>query len=705
MGQAHPSPTLDVDTRVHRHSGGRGTVPECYRDMSLWPGFDDSMLAAGARERYRRLRDGTILYLQGKPLRDVALVAKVTERRFLRIFSRAFQRDSSGEILGCRAFVKGCYVAPPQRTHLKPPSADGKGGFYGAFRLLLKTYPRITDDLVTYLNGYGLRGLRPNRLMFRHIRRKFEQSCREQGVSARDYPFNTREKGRRALRRWIDTDYMPRFARRFATSEYGKDAGELLGYGEGTGSADREFGGYGAWIIDATTIDLDARYEIPSPMGDWQNLRLRRFQQLRAIHKTTSANLACRQVYTPQVSSYDVAILLWDAINGPPTVPTAIVGAVAEQGAGYPAMMIPELRFAVPSVIYLDNALAHLADDLQHIVGHLFGAKVILGIPKTPHERAGVESKFGLQARRVVHQVPGTTGSGPGDAMRKTHAVPVERMVRAVEMEQVLDIYVRNENALPAAGAHNVAPLERLRRLLAAGVLKPNYLAADKRKAYYFCKPHQVTVRVDTPSGRRPYVNYMYQRYSSGALGKRFDLKGRKMYVRADFRNVRTVMLFDETGKEFGPIQALGQWGTFPHDIRIRRIFGKLKRDGELGPRADDRPLESLFAHLRRKAPRDPNAALQLAYLVEYLTRNEYVMGPQMVQEMADWRAVSQVSDSIAILPITRVHPETKLASTQGVPVKPRPPQSVAVPSAPLGAARPATAPRWLLSKRPLRAA
>jgi hypothetical protein len=190
----------------------------------------------------------------------------------------------------------------------------------------------------------------------------------------------------------------------------------------------------------------------------------------------------------------------------------------------------------------------------------------------------------------------------------------------------------------------------------------------------------------------------MYQRYSSSALGKRFDLKGRTMYVRADFRNVRTVMLFDEKGKEFGPIQALGQWGTFPHDIRIRRIFGKLKRDSELGPRADDRPLEALFAHLRRKAPRDPNAALQLTYLFEYLRRHEYAMGPDMSQAMTDWQAVAQAGETIAILPVTDAGPATP-------PGGPRPASGglVSVPPAVAPRAAPASPQRWLLSKRPLR--
>ncbi|TWO62871.1 hypothetical protein FN976_28635, partial [Caenimonas sedimenti] len=654
---AHPSVVLDLEARASQCRGGRNNIPAPYRDMATWPGFDETVLPAKDKARYRRLRDASSLYLKDKPLSEVTAVAQISERRFLRIFARAFERDASGAIIGCRAFAKGAYITPPQRTHLNPPSADGKGGFSGAFRLLFKEHPEIENKLITYLNGFGLRGLRPNRLMFRGIHRKFGKLCVEEGIGPKEYPLNTSEKGRRALRLWIDSTYLPKYASRFVHLEHGKDAADLLQYGEGTGTADREYGGYGAWIIDATTVDLEARYELPSPMGDWESLDLRRFQQLRCIHKGTSANLANRQVYTPQVSGHDISILFWDAVNGPEPVAEVIPGAKAEPDAGYPACVIPELRFAIPSVVYLDNALAHLADVVQHLVANLFGAKVILGSPKTPHERAQVESKFSLQARRVVHQLPGTTGSNPRDPRRKTHAVKVDQKVRAEEIEQVLDINARNENALPAAGAHNVAPLERLRRLLSAGALKPNYLPADKRKAHYFSKPHPVTVKVDTPTGRRPYVNYLYQRYSSNSLAKRFDLKGQRMWVRPDFRNIRTVMLFDDTGREFGPIQALGHWGTFPHDARIRRIFGKLKREGELGPRADDQPLEALFEHLRNKAPRDPNAALQLTHLIQYLRRHEFAMGPEMTQGFADWEAASKAAQSIEILPLTTLRP------------------------------------------------
>lgn len=638
-----------------RHKGGRRTLPECYKDMSIWPGFDDSTLKGADKKRYCQLRDATAMYLAYRPMSEVLNVANIKERYFLRIFARCFQRDLSGEILGCRAFVKNSFVSSPVRTAPLVPSVDGKGGFFGMFRKLLRDHPKIEDNLVKLLNGYGLKGLRPNRLMFRGVHRSFQKFCEAEGLGAQDYPLNTGERARRALRAWIDSDYLPKFATRCVTLEHGSDAGGLVGYGEGDGQADRPATGFGAWIIDATTIDLHARYEIPNAQGDWEQLELRRFQQLRLIHKGTSANLANRQVYSPQVSAEDVSMLLWDGVVGPSAVRQVIPGLREEEGAGYPANVIPELKFAIPSVVYLDNALAHLADHVQHIVAHLFGAKVILGRPKTPHERAAVESKFSLQARRVLHQLPSTTGSGPKDPRRKGSSVPVEGRVRAEELEHLLDVYVMNENALVAAGSHNVAPLVRLRRQLMGGAIKPMYLPMDKRKAHYFSRPLRVTVKVDPATGRRPYINFLYQRYSSNALCRRFDLKERTMYVRPDFRNLRTVMLFTEDGREFGPVQALGHWGTFPHDVRIRRLFGKLKRDGELDTRADDRPMEAMFALLRNKAPRNPTAALQLTYICEYLQKHKFQMGPILEDISREWTAASEAINGIELIPMLQL--------------------------------------------------
>lgn len=169
----------------------RSNLPEWSKDMSLWPSFDDSLLTGKDKSRYRNLRDGTALYLRGSPMTEVTATAGVGERRFHRIFKRCFMRDSTGKILGCRAFARGVHIAPPKVTNLKTPTAGGRGGFYGAFRLILRDYPGVPSKLVTYLNGYGIEGLRPNKILFRQLRRKFLEICKEEQVPTDGYPAGT----------------------------------------------------------------------------------------------------------------------------------------------------------------------------------------------------------------------------------------------------------------------------------------------------------------------------------------------------------------------------------------------------------------------------------------------------------------------------------------------------------------------------------
>ena len=96
--------------------GGRDNLDECHRVLALWPKYDDSALSMAVQKRFVRLRDATVLYLAGGSLEDVLKIAKVKERRFLRIFARCLKPDASGRILGCAGFVKGYVARPPKRS-------------------------------------------------------------------------------------------------------------------------------------------------------------------------------------------------------------------------------------------------------------------------------------------------------------------------------------------------------------------------------------------------------------------------------------------------------------------------------------------------------------------------------------------------------------------------------------------------------------
>lgn len=614
------SPTYGADER------GRARIPECYRDLENWPAVDEELIENVAdRRRYQRLCKGIALYLAFCPLDVVKEATGISTRRFLRLFDRCLNNAPDGRIWGFRACLRGARVRPMVRTKPIEYQADARAGFQGAFRQLLVKHPKIEERLEIELTRRARNIIQPNRLSFRGAHKIFQIICKDHGISENEYPFTTKAKGAGALREWIKVKIIGRHGERWVKFEEGFDAAKAYKFQNGDGTASMLPMPYSAWEIDENTIDMDAIYELPNYRGDWEEIELRRCQVIRAVDVDSGAKLANRLILAAQASAEDATILLWDAISGVEIDEGGLEAGLLIAGAGYPAAVIRELKYAVPRIIYLDNALAHLADHIQHTVTGLWGGEVMLGSAGTPLGRPNVETDFSAQARRFFHQLPGTTGSGPDDPVKDTSKAQTKNRVPVQMLAMAINCYCANSNALSAAAAGYIAPLERLRRSLASGSLAPLYLPAHKRRPHYFGKPYRVTVRIDLKNGRRPYVNFMYVRYSSELLMRSVALKDKQMWVRADFRDLRVVLLFDDAGKEFGQLRALGKWGKFPHDVRIRKLFGKLKREGELGPSPEDAPLEFLLRYLSSKAGHDRNAALRLSYILEYLKQ---MLGP-----------------------------------------------------------------------------
>ncbi|MGN8063421.1 hypothetical protein ACTJK4_17360 [Ralstonia sp. 22111] len=635
---------------------GRNRIPECYRAIESWPSVDESLLKGQAnRQRYRRLCAGIELYLQSRPLAEIEEATCLSSRRFLTIIDRCLEVAPDGRIWGLRACVYRARIQSPQRRKEITAHPEPRAGFQGAFRKFLVDHPEIETKLRNALVRRVTKGAKPNRLNFREAHKEFKRICRETGVAENVYPLSQTSKGAWGLRKWIRDELIPHDGERWVKYEHGDAAAQAYAFQLGDGTSKPLPAPYEAWELDEVTIDHDACYELPNASGDWEEVRLRRPFVIRVIDVATGAKLANRLVLASQVSAEDVSMLLWEAISGV-VLSEEARNAGALEGAGFPAAEISELRFAVPRIVYLDNALAHLSNHVRHVVSHLWGAEAGFGRPGTPQERPHIEADFSAMARRLVHQLPGTTGSGHKDPVkgRAGPRVPVEALAAAI------DCYCANANVLAAAASHYIAPLERLRRSLASGALSPTYLRADRRRPHYFNKPCKVTVKVDLRLGRRPYINYLYVRYSSKHLQRNIGLKGKTMWARPDFHDLRTIVLFDDSGREFGSVNALGKWGQFPHDVRIRKLFARLKREGELEPRPDDDPLRCLFNYLNSRADRNRNAALQLAYLLHYLKASDSAI------------ALPDVTET-EVLPI--IDPEQK---TTGSLHQPHPPWPVA---------------------------
>ncbi|WOB05898.1 hypothetical protein [Piscinibacter gummiphilus] len=196
---------------------------------------------------------------------------------------------------------------------------------------------------------------------FRNAHKDFLDACREDcGLGAEDYPFTSGDRGFRAFKKWMKEAYLPRHLSRWVRDSYGPAAGQAQDYAEGDGESKRLLGPYKVWQLDEVDLDVNARCTLPAPKRGEISAPLHRLSELRLVDVGSGAVLSRRLVVSKKVAANDVLIVLWDAISGPPEVPK-VYPSPPKPEADYPVNLFPELRFALVDLLYLDNALAHLA--------------------------------------------------------------------------------------------------------------------------------------------------------------------------------------------------------------------------------------------------------------------------------------------------------------------------------------------------------
>jgi hypothetical protein len=404
---------------------------------------------------------------------------------------------------------------------------------------------------------------------------------------------------------------------------------------------------YSEWQLDEYDIDLASSYRFPSLYGDWDELELSRFCGLRVVDTSTGANLAELTVFAAKPQMHEALDVLWMAIAGQPKRDKLLNPDLQyDEGGGFPAAEISELKWVVPSVIRLDRALIHLAKNLQTWVKECWGGEVKFGRPYDPTERASVEARIGVLSRRLLHQLPHTTYTGPDEAKRRKKATDADApYIEAPILAEAIHVYCANENARPMAGSGQIPPLTRLRRLIQSESIHIAYLPESKRKRHFFSQPIQVKIRVELSKGRRPFFIYKGIRYSSTELQKRVSWKGRPMWVRPDYHDLRTLLMFKDNGEEFDMARAQGRWGVIPHDARIRQMYRKYKTAGLLEGMPQDGPLDALFHYLRTKTKQgDKRSARSLAYVYEYLQSFSGDLGLMLESVLEDFGSASKAA-------------------------------------------------------------
>jgi hypothetical protein len=589
------------------------------------PISDTTGMDAESRKRVERFRKARDLYISGELFSKVARIADVGERRLGRIFGRYLTVADDGRIAGERVFEKHWRPSqhPKREVPLDPSKADVWGAHTGLFRKLLEENSDLRKALVQALLRKGKGALQVNRLVGRELRKLLESLYVAHGIGEDEYPRKCRNKGLNALRRWMQTDFLPKHASDWIEAEHGPRAGKAITTPQPKPSILPEFDCYVDWMLDSVTVDLRTTVEMINAQGDVDIVEVQRFTILRLIELGYNATLAYLIVLAPQVSAVDVGNLLWRACAGWEEPPAVLPGLKPDPNGGFPVMVLAELRWRAPRRIFLDNALAHLSATVGEIVQHALGATLHLGTPGQPLERPDIESSFAQQARRLFHQLPGTAGTGPKDPQREKQGdLPPTSLLRVDAIEFAYHVMLSNQNGHPSTAAHGIPALERLRRAVLRDSIKAQPMPLSTRMRHMFFPRQRVRVLADLEHGRRPYVSFKRIRYSSPELQRRFDLIRQKVWARFDPDDLRVIVLYDDAGLEICRCFGEGRWGQIPHDERMRRLAMRNIDRASFGTMPHDSPLAALFARLQDQSPTQPSAALQLAHCLAVLGRH-----------------------------------------------------------------------------------
>lgn len=587
-------------------------------DLRSWPDVHEDLLETEDAERFRERKRAMELYVGGVSPEAVQIQTHVHQRELGDLLDRCLTMHPDGRRYGFRACIPNVRIREYTRSKELPDPKSGTGGGYaGAFRQLLNKFPEIEDALrAIYLNRANAVGMGQEvKISILSAKKRFDELCKKAGITSGQYPFNTEDGGRESLRRFFrslhDSDYVAAINARADV-----DARVAVA-GDGRIELGREplsFGEVGEF--DGHTVDLEIEIELwlPTPTGVEVPVLLSRLTLLVLVEEASTVIMSYLPVLRRNYNRADVLQLFARSLEPWKPMEITIPGLEYLPGAGLPSGVIPECADGLClDVVRADNHRAHTSLVTVNALQKALKCGLNFGKHKAPLARALIELTNKLLEEKL-HRVPGTTGSHPGDPRRtKQKGKPTLRL-RLHEFLQLLDVVICNQNASPHRRGFGYTPLEYIRAAIDQGHTLIRTLSERERQD---CSLHKFTRRCEVQgnfkAGKRPYIEYMYARYTSQKLANMPSLIGK--FLTVDFRRVdaRHGRAYLEDGAFLDDLVVERLWAGTQHTFEERALIAKLIRKKKLDLLAHPDPIHAAVDHMRTRASTSRVAASHFA--------------------------------------------------------------------------------------------
>lgn len=554
-----------------------GTPP-----IKSWPTVLGSMIKDEHREQFRKNCEAVKMYVEGYPVSQIQEVTGVYRGSLPKMLSRSLQLSFDGHIMGYRALIPFSHLKEYTReSSVKHKYPEAHGGLSGLFTKTLKQYPKIEETLVKYIKKLTSHDLNVHekKIRAKDLHNLFIECLKKAGVQTSQWPFNTKHQGLKTIQKYLNKILDESFSRSVTTREEQAAIAHLsVGTGHERFLIFEE--PYDAVQLDSYSINAFFTAEFETPEGTIADVQLERIWLIAMIDSNTSVVIAYSIVYRSEISADDVLSLIRKAINPPIKIELTIPGLAYPEKGGLPSEVISQCQGAAWGALFLDGALAHLANAVHGRARKSLGFAINWGPVAHFERRPNIERYFSSISKDIFMRFPSTTGSNPGNGRAKNaEQNAVTYRIQAKEVEQLIAVYTANFNATPTEGNSFNSPLETLKYFVeqrADHVLLRHLPKLTGTTSVLMPLIISCTVRGGKASGRRPYVQIDGVRYTNPVLSQASSLIGKKIVVEMNEDDWRYGRSYIKDGGDLGILKAAGGWCLTKHNRRTRKIINSL---------------------------------------------------------------------------------------------------------------------------------
>lgn len=554
------------------------TISEMKAELAEW-GKEPRLINLTEEERnvVRTRIQALKMYAEGENVKEIYMRTGIRSDTIIRYFEKGSMPDEEGNPIGYRGLL---------------PYARTKGNHKNKLQRIFDMYEGLENEILGFYFNLS-EGRAMKRPDGKTAHKLFMTQLIKRGHKEDEYPLNLTDCGLRIFYSWLD---MKEEEKRLYIERQKKEAKVE---DKRTGTENRMLlpsRPYQIVEIDGHRLDILYSITVYDKDGHEHVIPAERPWLLAAIDVTTRAILSYRVVFETEYDSIDVMKLL-EGITAPYTAPGGI------RGDGMPSQVFEHVRYALPELIMLDNALAHYANDIIDKT-YEYGYQFAYGPVADPTKRPHIERFFGTFERKWGHKLPSTTGSNASDPLRiKAEKDAIRFRFGREGVNILVAMAIAAYNNEPHSSLDGLSPLGMMRKLLDLGYI-PNRLKKNGRANFRLYCIRKATFRGNKQFGRHVYVQINNYVYTSDIIKGNYNLVGEKVTLLIDPDNIKVIYAYSESGTYLGPLFIKGKQAMSAGALTMKQAkkVQKYLKDNDL-PRSNGLDDVELYTLQLKKKP------------------------------------------------------------------------------------------------------